>query len=174
MILGVLSDTHGNLALMMRAAEAATEVLGAERLLHLGDNWADQEALACAGYAVTAVPGLWCPEYSSPAVLKARVDAFCGLKIAYAHDKKDLPALTRDIGLALTGHTHRACIDTYNGVPHLNPGHLKHAKDRGRPATFGLVRIENDALHLAVYDLSGNVCRAEACARTQPVGGQLL
>ncbi len=166
MILGVLSDTHGNLGLMMQAARLLRETLGARHLIHLGDDWEDKEALEHAGYAVSGVPGLWCPEYSRPSTPKARVEVFDGLKFAYAHTDQDLPPLVSDVELVLTGHTHRSTLGRYQGIPHMNPGHLKQAKDRGRPATVGVARWDDSALYLSIHNMDGAVCMTERHGRT--------
>ena len=86
MILGVLSDTHGNRLLMYRAVDLLIRQLGAEHLIHLGDNWEDYEELDRLGYPVTGVPGLWCHTYHDRSIPKIRVDVFGGLRVAYAHD----------------------------------------------------------------------------------------
>ena len=41
MILGVMSDTHGNTPLMLQAADRLCSEHGAEHLIHLVDNWED-------------------------------------------------------------------------------------------------------------------------------------
>ncbi|NLN93892.1 MAG: hypothetical protein GX130_11375 [Candidatus Hydrogenedens sp.] len=169
MILGVMSDTHGNTRLMLRAADQMRNDHDARWLIHLGDNWEDQEWLSMAGYPARGVPGLWCPEYGSRRVPRRRIDDFSGMQIAYAHTVEDLPAVDPAIELLLAGHTHRACICMREGIPLLNPGHLKNMRDRGCDASYGIVAIEADCFHLALYLLNGD-CVDEKTFRRRDVG----
>jgi predicted phosphodiesterase len=157
MILGVISDTHGNLALMRKAASLLKNKFLATRIIHLGDDYADKQTLEMDGYPVTGVPGLWCPEYSDPRVPKMVVEEFEGMRIACAHAAEDLPPMTSNLDLCLIGHTHRYGIVVRQGVPLMNPGHLKGDQDRMRLPSFGVVRITNALLCLSIHDLTGQV-----------------
>lgn len=155
MILGVMSDTHGNTRLMLRAADQMRNDHAAQHIIHLGDNWEDYEWLSMAGYPAWGVPGLWCPEYRSRRVPKKRVDEFAGMQIGYAHTVEDLPSLDGSVELLLTGHTHRPCISLRDDIPMMNPGHLKNFRDRGYDASYGIVTLEAESFQLALYLLNG-------------------
>ena len=155
MILGVLSDTHGNLPLMRSAAAMLTKQLGATQLIHLGDDWEDKEDLDNLGYFVSGVPGLWCDAYRDPHIPRVRLDVFDGLAVAYAHDKKELQSISGRVDLLLSGHTHQSVVDEVGGVPHMNPGHLSRPRGRGQEATFGRVAITEDRFILSIYGLDG-------------------
>ncbi|OQB39406.1 MAG: phosphodiesterase [Candidatus Hydrogenedentes bacterium ADurb.Bin179] len=157
MILGVLSDTHGNLPLMRSAAAMLTKQLGATQLIHLGDDWEDKEDLDNLGYFVSGVPGLWCDAYRDPHIPRVRLDVFDGLAVAYAHDRKELQSISGRVGLLLSGHTHQSVIDEVGGVPHMNPGHLSRRRGRGQETTFGRVAIKVDRFILSIYGLDGEV-----------------
>ena len=90
MILGVMSDTHGNLALMFRAADLLRDRFGASVLAHLGDDWEDAEVLAAAAPEVWAVPGLWCDAFRDWRIPNARRETADGLVVALAHDEGTL------------------------------------------------------------------------------------
>ena len=165
MILGVISDTHGNLGLMQKSADLLKTRFLATRIIHLGDDSADKEALEMAGYPVTGVPGLWCPEYNDHSVPKMIVEEFEGLRIACAHSTDDLPPLTSNLDLCLIGHTHRYGIVVRQGVPFMNPGHLKSEQDRMRVPTFGVVRITNALLCLSIHDLTGQTMMEQEFSR---------
>ena len=49
MIIGVMSDTHGNLAYMQRAANIMVRDFGAEALVHLGDDYDDAMRMDAMG-----------------------------------------------------------------------------------------------------------------------------
>ncbi len=165
MILGVMSDTHGNLPLMFRAADLLTGRFGAEVLVHLGDDWEDGAALAAAGRTVWAVPGLWCEAYRSWRVPNARCETVDGVVLAFAHDTRDLARVRAGALVLLTGHTHEAEIRLAEGVLHMNPGHLKRSRDRGEDASFGVVEITPERITCAVHELDGTLRMRESLAR---------
>ncbi len=165
MILGVISDTHGNHVLMQKAVDLLQKRLLATSILHLGDDYADKEALEMAGVPVTGVPGLWCREYSDGRIPKTLTVEFDGVRVACAHSVDDLPPLTSDIGLALIGHTHRFGICVREKVPCMNPGHLKSENDRMRQPTFGLARITNAMLCLSIHNLRGQTIMEQCFPR---------
>lgn len=155
MILGVLSDTHRNHALMQQAVDLMVERLGAVHLIHLGDDREDKEYLDQLGYSVSGVPGLWCSAYMDNSIPRVRLDDFDGVSVAYVHDIQTLEMIPSSTALLLSGHTHRPCIGLWRGIPHMNPGHLKREKDRGQEATFGLIRLEVEKMSLGIYGLDG-------------------
>ena len=157
MVLGVMSDTHGNVRLMHQAADLLRERLGAGVIIHLGDDYADAHQLEMAGHTVWAVPGLWCPEYHSYRVSKARVETVCGCRIAFAHADRDLALVRPGADLLLSGHTHAACIDWADGAVHLNPGHLRRPTDRGQRASVGLLSLSADRVLCAIHETDGRV-----------------
>ncbi|HEX72046.1 MAG TPA: hypothetical protein ENN65_01885 [Candidatus Hydrogenedentes bacterium] len=157
MILGVISDTHGNLAMMQDVATALTQEHGAELILHLGDDYADALALRDAGFPVRMAPGLWCPEYRNPRVPKLIMETFEGVTIACCHADQDLRGPARQAAIIAMGHTHTAEIRRVGRTVFFNPGHLKAAAHRGRPASYGLIQIDADQIILAIFGLDGRV-----------------
>ncbi len=165
MILGVMSDTHGNLPLMFRAADLLTGRFGAEVLVHLGDDWEDAGALSAACRTVWAVPGLWCDAYRSWRVPNARSETVDGVVLAFAHDTRDLARVRAGAHILLTGHTHEAVIRLADGVFHMNPGHLKKSRDRGEDASFGVIEITRERVTCAVHELDGTLRMRESLER---------
>lgn len=157
MILGVVSDTHGNLPMMQDVAKALTQEHGAELILHLGDDYADAVALRDAGFPVRMVPGLWCPEYRNPRIPKLILETFEGVTIACCHAVQDLRESARTAAIIVMGHTHTAEIRRVGRTVFFNPGHLKAAAHRGHPASYGLIQIDADHLILTIYGLDGRV-----------------
>ena len=160
MVLGVMSDTHGNAALMYAAAKAMTADWGASVIFHLGDTYADAELLSCSGYDVRKVPGLWCPEYADGRVPRRRIETFDGLTVACAHAEKDLRHVERAAAIVLLGHTHCAAIEQAGRSLYLNPGHLTNPSSRGQRASYGIIDIAGDVVHGRIADVSGRI-RAE-------------
>jgi putative phosphoesterase len=155
MILGVISDTHGNVRLMHQAADLLFQKLAAEVIIHLGDDYADALLLEMAGHAVWAVPGLWCPEYHGYRVPKARVETVEGNRLAFAHTERDIALVRPGAGLLLCGHTHSARIALEDGAVCMNPGHLRRPTDRGERASFGLITLSGQEVMCAIHETDG-------------------
>jgi len=165
-IIGVMSDTHGRLPLMFRVAEHMTERHGAERVIHLGDDYADALELIITGYTVHAVPGLWCPEYETGSAPKTLIIEAAGISIACAHSSADWGVPERKADILLCGHTHRAAVNRVEPQIYLNPGHLRGPMDRGERAYYGIIRIATGMLEVTLHELDGSVraaCTAPRC-----------
>lgn len=155
MILGVMSDTHGNRSFMEAAAHALVSTHRTDVLIHLGDNYDDGQALARLAPDVRLVPGLWCDAYRNGAIRNVVTESFGALRIAYAHADHDLMGAAASARLALFGHTHIACIEPRDGTVWANPGHLKARIDRNQRASYATVAIEDDAFEVAIFEFGG-------------------
>ncbi len=156
-ILGVMSDTHGNRALMFRVADALIHTHHAEAIFHLGDDYADVEELRNAGYPVHGVPGLWCREYHNPRVPNTLIENLNGWVVAGAHAAQDIRGAAARAQIILTGHTHEAELRVVRRSLRVNPGHLKDAVNRGQPASYAVLVLDGDAVRASVHELSGAV-----------------
>lgn len=155
MILGVLSDTHGNRAMMDRAARHLLDAHRADVIIHLGDNFDDARALAAWVPEVRAVPGLWCREYRDRSVPVVWTETFAGVPVACAHADHDLAPHASAARIAMHGHTHVAGVVERAGTIWLNPGHLKSDMDRGQRPSYAVVAIAGNALEISVCGLDG-------------------
>jgi len=162
MIAGVLSDSHGNLELMLAVADTMTAQHGAECIFHLGDDYADAVFLERNGYDVRKVPGLWCPEYRDSRIPKRLVEQIEGVTVACAHADKDLRAVERAADVVMTGHTHAPRIELLGKTLHVNPGHVKGLESRGHAASYAVLEIAERrvraVLHLALGGALYDVC----------------
>ena len=72
MLLGIVSDTHGNVEAIQ---EVTRRFLAAkvDLVLHLGDDYLDVLFFEAADFKILAVPGLYCPEYRDPAIANRRI-----------------------------------------------------------------------------------------------------
>lgn len=159
MILGVMSDTHGNGDLMFQAAVSMTRVFGAEIIFHLGDDYRDAVGLAQAGYDVRMVPGLWCPEYHNTRLPKRLVETLDGVTVACAHADKDLRHVERAADIVLTGHTHTANIAMLGRTLYVNPGHLAARTNRGQAASYAILAIDPTQVIVSVHDAVNDTLR---------------
>lgn len=162
MLVGVVSDTHGNQESMALAAKRL-KALGVSVVLHLGDDYKDVSFLEEAGLEVLAVPGVFCPEYGQPHIANRPVLELAGVKMLLSHTPQrhrlDLPedpdpqAPPRDVKLVLYGHTHTPALQKRRGVLWLNPGHLKDRNDRGNPPTFALLNLSGPKVTAEIRSL---------------------
>lgn len=155
MILGVLSDTHGNRRFLEAAARTLLTTHRADILVHLGDNYDDGEALAALAPEVRLVPGLWCAQYRDGRVKNVVTESFGPLRTAYAHADHDLAGAAAGARVALFGHTHVACIESRVKTIWVNPGHLKAPTDRGQPASYATITIHQEQFDVSIFEFSG-------------------
>ena len=161
MVIGVMSDSHGNRRLMHKVAAHMTGRFGAEMVFHLGDDYEDALELEAFGYAVRMVPGLWCPEYHDARVPTRMLEEVAGLTVACAHADKDLGHRERAAAIVLTGHTHEARLALLGRSLYVNPGHLKSGASRGEPASFALVEIAPAQVRARIFGAARGVVRDE-------------
>src|SRR3974390_1590912 len=109
----ILSDTHGNYPLALKASEIAGEFDG---ILHLGDGMEDAGILAeITGCQVTTIVGNCDPAAAAPRELST---VYAGKKIFCTHGdcynvkaglaRLHKKALAEEAQIVLYGHTHRA------------------------------------------------------------------
>ncbi|MFZ0796929.1 MAG: metallophosphoesterase family protein [Terriglobales bacterium] len=120
LILGVISDTHGQLR-----PEAVQALRGSDRILHAGDVGAAEILEALAQIApVTAIrgnvdTGAWARALAETEVVEAG-----GVSIYMLHDlgRLDLKPEAAGFRAVVYGHSHQAKIAEKNGVLYFNPG----------------------------------------------------
>lgn len=137
----VISDTHGNFPLAIKACDMADPF---DALVHLGDGAADAALLADAlAMKVIQVSGncdlgsdsprelLW--ECAGKKLLLVHGDAY-GVKNGLVRLEKR----AREVGAdaVLFGHTHRATITTLSGILAVNPGTLIRGSQHTTCATL--------------------------------------
>ena len=169
MILGVISDTHGNTTQMRKAALRVFDEFRAELLIHLGDDSTDADELAAIGYEVLFVPGIYESRYADRSIPNRVIKDFCGVKFLLTHtptknpydrqDDLDPTELAQDgeVNVVLHGHVHKPEIYEKHGAIYINPGHLKQESDRGSPASFAVVEIDRPKLKVYIVELNGGV-----------------
>lgn len=157
MNIGIIGDTHGNERLMHKAVDVLMAVYAPKLFLHLGDDYADGEALASAGYDVHIVPGTRCREYFDPRVPNVRVEAFDGLSVAYGHVDDEVAPFADQAALLLHGHSHRARVVWEDGRIWVNPGHLRSRNERGQLPSCGVMLLDDAGLTLVVHELDETI-----------------
>jgi len=155
-LVGVLSDSHDEAALLRRATGLLRDS-GAEHLVHAGDiaNAIALEVLIQSGLPVTAVFGNCDRALRKHPCAAGRVHAaphlfsLDGRKFALVHDLNALPPVVYGhVDVVVHGHTHRAAVEP--GPPLvLNPGQIG-GRATGR-VTVALLDLE--ALEAAILDV---------------------
>lgn len=168
MIIGVISDTHGNLKLMHQVADWMKTTHSAELIIHVGDNYPDAQELSLAGHNVRMVPGLWCDAYHDGRIPKRIIIPCDGITIAAAHAEKDLGAIELASTIVLTGHTHVSKIEKLGRTVHINPGHLKHPKlDRGQRPSYAIISTEPASVTVTIHEIDGGVRTSQSFTRAE-------
>lgn len=168
MMIGVMSDTHGNRRIMHQVADLMKSKHVVDLIIHVGDDYPDAAELATAGHNVKMVPGLWCDEYHDGRVPNSIVVPCDGITVAAAHTEKDLGARELAASVVLTGHTHVAKIEKLGLSLYVNPGHLKHAKlDRGQRPSYAIIETRADDISVSIHELDGGVRFSRTCSREQ-------
>ena len=169
MILGAMSDTHGCLTQMRRAATRMLEEFGAEVIIHLGDDSTDADELSRLGIDVISVPGIFEERYSNSNFLNRIIKEFCGVPFLLTHtptrDRHDLhddidpteAAKNGDAKVILYGHTHISAVIEKNGAIYINPGHLKTGDNRGEKMSFAIIDVKPPTLDVKIIELDGGI-----------------
>ncbi|WP_315722055.1 MULTISPECIES: metallophosphoesterase family protein [unclassified Bradyrhizobium] len=152
MRIGIISDTHGLLR-----PEAEQRLAGVDHIIHAGDIGRPEIIDHLRAIApVTAIRGNidgaeWAKAY--PATQTVELG---GRRFHVVHDVHDLtidPA-AEDIDMVISGHSHRARIETRNGVVYLNPGSAGPRRFK-LPITLATLDISSGSLSPLIHDLGG-------------------
>jgi hypothetical protein len=141
--------------------------IGANVLIHLGDDSEDTKVLDRYRVKVIKVPGVFELAYKNPSIPNRLIKQFEGWKILITHTSISHPndllidlkpeelVEKRRVDGVLYGHTHIPKIEIRKGILFLNPGHLKKQDKKGFPSTFGLLEIKEREIKTQVIDLKG-------------------
>ena len=166
MKIGVISDTHRDLTRQGQAAERLLKE-GARTLIHLGDNYADADALLDLRVPLLRVPGVHSAEYRSPEVDNRLLRTFNGVPVLITHtvstNTYDLPTDLRPeeivntgrARMVLYGHTHAFHTLVNRGAVFVNPGACKHPDGRSSTATCALITLHPKTIEVRILPLAG-------------------
>ena len=154
----VISDTHGNFPLALRACEHAEPI---DLAIHLGDSddgndaelleqFLDVDVIKVAG---NCDPGSDAPreliwECKGRRLLLAHGDRY-GVKNGMS--RLEQRALEAGADAVLFGHTHCATITTRSGMLFVNPGTLMKS---GAPTTFAILEISSTGIEVNLQTIS--------------------
>ena len=147
---GIISDTHGLLR-----PEAVRSLAGVDHILHAGDIGRPEIVEQLRVIApITAIRGNvdtadWANVYPETDTVNLE-----GRTFFLVHDVHDLtidPA-TAGIDVVVSGHSHRARVETIDGVLYLNPGSAGRRRFR-LPITLATLDISSGTLSPESHDL---------------------
>jgi hypothetical protein len=164
MKVGLVSDSHGELENLKRAARLIMEKGHAHVIVHLGDNYDDAAVLHSTGARIIKVPGTYCRQYADPSINKRMLVDFEGWRTLITHtpvsNPNDLPSDIRpeelmrngEMRVMLYGHTHIPKAIDHVGFIFINPGHIKAGDNDDKPS-FALLDFRPDSLEVKIIDL---------------------
>lgn len=170
MKLGIMSDTHGNVDYMRRAALRMSEEFHVDRIIHLGDDLADARQMGEVGAPLTAVPGVFESDYQDAQIPHRFIEEIEGVRFLISHtptvDSHDLPGdldpqrVMEDgqADILLHGHTHIYKIEELKRGLAINPGHLKLIDKKGCPPSFATIDIgEKKEIRVQIIEIDGGL-----------------
>jgi putative phosphoesterase len=151
MKIGVISDTHGLLR-----PEAIAALQGVDHILHAGDvgNPAILDRLREIA-PVTAIRGnidRSGPCSQLPATEAVELDG-CLFYMVHSINDLDLNPKAASVHVVVSGHSHKASIQTRDGVLYLNPGSAGPRRF-SLPITIALVEVRNGKPSAEIVELT--------------------
>ncbi|MDU0954514.1 MAG: metallophosphoesterase family protein [Bradyrhizobium sp.] len=148
--IGIISDTHGLLR-----PEAEQRLAGVAHIIHAGDI-GRAELIARLGRIapVTAIRGNIDTSDWARAYPDTRTVQLEGRSFHVVHDVHDLeidPA-TSGMDVVIYGHSHRARVETRDGVLYLNPGSAGPRRFK-LPITLAILEVSAGGLSPVIHDL---------------------
>jgi len=156
----VLSDTHRNQSFLRKVFSIEEEL---SHIFHLGDDYEDldENPDLTEGKEVIKVPGIYHKGYlkkTIPFTQKVEIDGWSFLLI---HAFEDLKRTNEKAEFILFGHTHIQHFHEDGNNYYINPGHLKRAFDKGRPASYLIIELEESKIRLLFKSVSGEIMFTE-------------
>ena len=151
--IGIISDTHGLLR-----PEAEQRLAGVDHIIHAGDiGRADIVDRLRRIAPVTAIRGNidtapWANAY--PETETVRLDGRCFYVVHDVHDLQIDPAAC-SVDVVISGHSHRARVETINGVLYLNPGSAGPRRF-SLPVTLATLDVGPSGLSPVIHELICN------------------
>ncbi len=154
MRIGVMSDSHGNMRVVMQALEKMGSI---DLLLHAGDHYQDAQMVKeIVSYPVIAVGGNCDLMTVTP---REHIGEYGGKRIMLVHGhqyavKRYLTGLQAHaqkskVDIVVFGHTHIPWSQVVKGIFLLNPGSVAYPR-YGGVKTFGLLIIDNGVIDFQV------------------------
>jgi putative phosphoesterase len=171
MRVGVVSDSHGEIENLRKAAMWLIDKQNVEVIVHLGDNYDDTCVLENLDVHIIKVPGVFSNYYQDRDIPNRVVETFNGRKVLITHTEccheNDLPedikpeelVSKKGVDVVLYGHSHIPSIEQRPSILYINPGHLKSEDKKGYPPTVAVVDF-TDQISVTIFDLMGKMIQS--------------
>jgi len=148
--IGIISDTHGLLR-----PKAEKSLAGVDHIIHAGDIGRPDVLAGLRRIApVTAIRGNgdtgdWARDYADTELVQ-----LAGQSMYVLHDLKTLriDPVAEGINVIISGHSHKAVIETVDGVLYVNPGSAGPRRFK-LPITLATLDIGPGGLRPVIHDL---------------------
>jgi hypothetical protein len=166
MRIGVVSDSHGEVDNLKKAAEKLVKDHKVKVIVHLGDDFDDPEVLKHLDVKIVKVPGVFSAYYQDNNIPNRVIETFDDRRVLITHTRysheNDLPEDIKpeeitNIDAVLYGHTHIPAIDEERGIIYINPGHLKTEDKKGFPPSFAVVDFGERIFN--IFNLNGELIK---------------
>jgi putative phosphoesterase len=148
--IGVISDTHGLLR-----PEAEQCLAGVAHIIHAGDIGRPEIITNLGRIApVIAIRGNVDTSDCAARYPDTRTISLGGRSIHVLHDIHDLDfdPKSRGVGVVISGHSHRAGIETVDGVLYLNPGSAGPRRFK-LPVTLAILEMTRSGVRAVIHEL---------------------
>lgn len=169
MKIGVVGDTHRNIAFLNKAVDWMIDKQHVSALYHLGDDYEDAAGLAERYIDIVQVPGIYHPRYRDGSLARKGYETLMGLQVLLVHslekDFDDSDQISADIVLNAHTHAHELRLD--DGKLFVNPGHLKGERDKNMVPTFAVLTVQDRTVSAEIRDLSFEVVESIELIRSE-------
>jgi putative phosphoesterase len=148
--IGVISDTHGLLR-----PEAEQCLAGVAHIIHAGDIGRPEIITNLGRIApVIAIRGNVDTSDCAARYPDTRTISLGGRSIHVLHDIHDLDfdPKSRGVDVVISGHSHRAGIETVDGVLYLNPGSAGPRRFK-LPVTLAILEMTRSGVRAVIHEL---------------------
>ena len=172
MRVGVVSDSHGEIENLRKAAMWLIDKQNVEVIVHLGDDYDDASILENLDVHIIKVPGVFSNYYKDRDISNRVVVTFNGRKVLITHTEccheNDLPedikpeelVSKKGVDVVFYGHSHIPSIEQRQSILYINPGHLKSEDKKGYPPTVAVVDF-TDQISVNIFDLMGKIVQSK-------------
>jgi predicted phosphodiesterase len=159
----VISDTHGNQSYLRQVCLSEKYDI----IFHLGDDYSDLDHNHDLTDAkqVFRVPGIINEPgnpYTPPLIQHVIIDNW---RFQLVHRYDDVECVEPPDEVILFGHTHQPVYHFNHGILYANPGHLKSSHHRNHHASYLMITLDEEQMHLEWKDLNGLIFIRHAVTR---------
>jgi len=172
MRIGVVSDSHGEIENLRKAALWLIDKQNVEAIVHLGDNYEDTCIFENLDVKIIKVPGVFSDYYQDKNIPNRVIETFNDRKTLITHTEccheNDLPGdlkpeelvSKKSVDVILYGHSHIPKIEQKHSILYINPGHLKSDDKKGYSPTFAVVDFQKQ-ISVIIFNLMGKVIQSK-------------